>query len=239
MARKYNVNTSYFKTIDTPEKAYWLGFIAADGCVTSTGHKLQLAVSEIDKDHLESFKQSIGSEHPISVRNGDGSYTNCADMYCLTIGSKEICNDLISHGITPRKSNTLEFPVLDVDLESHFIRGYFDGDGFISNSTYIYKNEQRKSPMVGFTETYSVLESIREKVPYNGFGQIGKNGISDTNKRFAINGSKKVKVVYEYLYTDSEMCLPRKKEKFVNYFGDLEGSETIIAQPNEKSTVKV
>jgi len=29
--KKYQFNTRYFNKIDTPEKAYWLGFIAADG----------------------------------------------------------------------------------------------------------------------------------------------------------------------------------------------------------------
>ena len=31
--RKYNVNEQYFSDIDSPEKAYWLGFLSADGYV--------------------------------------------------------------------------------------------------------------------------------------------------------------------------------------------------------------
>ena len=30
---KHNLNKDYFKNIDNEEKAYWLGFIAADGCI--------------------------------------------------------------------------------------------------------------------------------------------------------------------------------------------------------------
>lgn len=31
--RKYSVNEIFFEVINTEEKAYWLGFIFADGCV--------------------------------------------------------------------------------------------------------------------------------------------------------------------------------------------------------------
>ena len=30
----YKINDRYFEIIDNPNKAYWLGFIAADGCVS-------------------------------------------------------------------------------------------------------------------------------------------------------------------------------------------------------------
>lgn len=31
---KYTYNKDYFKEIDSFEKAYWLGFLYADGCIT-------------------------------------------------------------------------------------------------------------------------------------------------------------------------------------------------------------
>ncbi len=44
-----------------------------------------------------------------------------------------MCNDLIGHGATIRKSLTLTFPThLDEKLIKHFLRGYFDGDGCIN-----------------------------------------------------------------------------------------------------------
>ena len=32
--RKYNVNHDFFESINTEERAYWLGFISADGCIS-------------------------------------------------------------------------------------------------------------------------------------------------------------------------------------------------------------
>ena len=33
--RMYDIDKDYFKVIDTEEKAYWLGFIYADGSISS------------------------------------------------------------------------------------------------------------------------------------------------------------------------------------------------------------
>lgn len=54
---KYTYNSNYFNVIDTPEKAYWLGFIAADGCVsinskTNSG-ELTIKLQISDNDHLK------------------------------------------------------------------------------------------------------------------------------------------------------------------------------------------
>ena len=77
--RKYNCNYDYFKIIDTPEKAYWLGFIMADGCVMISKrirklktyetiqqrYFLKIALSSVDTQHLEKFNQCINSSYPV------------------------------------------------------------------------------------------------------------------------------------------------------------------------------
>ena len=39
------INENVFDVIDTEEKAYWLGFIFADGNISSTGNKLEMNLS--------------------------------------------------------------------------------------------------------------------------------------------------------------------------------------------------
>ena len=57
----YNCNYRFFETIDTEEKAYWLGFIASDGWIsinknTNSGTVgIELQVSDID--HLKKFNK--------------------------------------------------------------------------------------------------------------------------------------------------------------------------------------
>lgn len=76
--RKYSVNENYFQDINSCEKAYWLGFIAADGCVTHTGGReggskvLVFNLNERDKGHLEKFCHSIESEAKIKLKPGVG-----------------------------------------------------------------------------------------------------------------------------------------------------------------------
>ena len=54
----YNFNHNYFEKIDSPDKAYFLGLLAADGCVyrRKNGSKSQamikLTLQEKDKDIL-------------------------------------------------------------------------------------------------------------------------------------------------------------------------------------------
>src|SRR6516225_1442917 len=68
----YEINTSYFATIDTPNKAYWLGVLAADGCVYYTHNKwrFQFIVAEKDQSWLLMFRNEVRSNHPIRILPG-------------------------------------------------------------------------------------------------------------------------------------------------------------------------
>ena len=52
-SRKYSSNFSYFESIDTEHKAYWLGVLYADGCVSKKNNSLRF--SSIDKEWIETF----------------------------------------------------------------------------------------------------------------------------------------------------------------------------------------
>jgi len=137
---RYTIDDSIFEKIDTEDKAYWLGFIAADGNVTDYGG-LNIGLKKSDLLHLEKFKKFCGSSHPIKIcrsspsfEGGDNSkiFESCR----IVIGNRKICNDLAKFGILPRKSFSF-IPTLDLiseDLHRHFWRGVFDGDGCISKT---------------------------------------------------------------------------------------------------------
>ncbi len=56
----YNINENVFDNIDTEEKAYWLGFLYADGYVTYKNYTIGLGVALKDIDHLRKFKDFLG-----------------------------------------------------------------------------------------------------------------------------------------------------------------------------------
>lgn len=130
--RKYRVDESVFEIIDTEEKAYWLGFISADGTVTD--HLLTIILQARDKKHLEKFKKFIRSDHPIveTARKVNGKIHY---QTRLLIGSTKILNDLKEYGIVPNKTKIIKPPHnLSDHLMRHYWRGVFDGDGSIVKS---------------------------------------------------------------------------------------------------------
>ena len=140
---RYSYNKNFFEIIDTPSRAYWFGFLCADGSITRfyKGENLrsmsvELTVKSDDEGHLHKYLEALESNTPIQHReihlqSTGKTYTACR---CV-INNTHLCWDLIDHGCTPCKSTTLMFPdSKDVppELLSHFMRGYFDGDGSIS-----------------------------------------------------------------------------------------------------------
>lgn len=130
---KYKYNRDFFEEIDTEEKAYWLGFIYADGYVSysETNHEMGIELSAKDINHLRKFNKSIDGNVEVSVRTratfSDVKHKMCA----IRLYSKKIVNDLINKNIDKDKTYSKKFPIVEDKLFIHFLRGYFDGDGCI------------------------------------------------------------------------------------------------------------
>ena len=128
---KLSLNIDYFKEINSSEKAYWLGFICADGCIHKNGGKLTITVK--DREICEKFKESINSEHKISDRQIFDKRTNKNYFeYSIQITNALFVSNLVNLGITYNKSKELNFPNIEEQYYPYFIAGLFDGDGSIS-----------------------------------------------------------------------------------------------------------
>ena len=93
--RMHTCNHAYFYSIDTEEKAYWLGFFTADGCVT-TGNRVNVTLGIADYSHLAKLKTALNATHKISTNS----------RYCtFVIRSPEMATDLASHGIFPTETD--------------------------------------------------------------------------------------------------------------------------------------
>lgn len=137
MQPKHKMHEDYFESIDTEAKAYWLGFIAADGCVSQgvgylSPSKFVMTLAEVDTAHLESFRQAIGFAGPLARLLPKGRTSGFAS---LSFGRKRFVSHLVKQGIAPRKTWALSPPTGNVpeDLLRHYWRGFFDGDGSISS----------------------------------------------------------------------------------------------------------
>ena len=199
----------FFKVIDTEEKAYWLGFIYADGCVTKNDKCLILELSAKDYDHIVKFQNAIKSTHNIKL------YARNNYKYArLTIGCKEMVLDLKQKGCISHKSLLLVFPFCHIpdELISHFIRGYYDGDGCLSVTSNIKGTKKRTDYTLSFLGTKEMLDGINKYLPIN----------MPIKKEMRIyrmrNQSKKViNDILSFLYQDASVYLERKYKKYIEY----------------------
>lgn len=216
--RKYNLNEYYFDEITTPNQAYILGFLYADGHNGISKSTITMSLQEEDKDILENIRKEIGSEKELefldySNKNDFGySYKN---QYRLNMFSSHMCKTLEKIGMTSNKSLSLEFPDIPDNLYSHFIRGYFDGDGSYCG----YKTTNGKfQPLLTFTSTEKFCNSIKNIISQklniscgNIYDASCHNGIT---KVLSISGVNQVKIVLDWLYKDAELYLDRKYNKY-------------------------
>lgn len=126
-----------FDKIDTEEKAYWLGFLFADGNISSCGHRLEINLGAKDYDHLEKFRHFLKYEHPARLcKQSKKALSEYVSR--LSLRNKRIWTSLYNLGCVPNKSLIAKFPYITPELLPHLIRGYCDGDG--SLGVYIAKD---------------------------------------------------------------------------------------------------
>lgn len=225
----YKINENYFEKIDTPEKAYWLGFIFGDGCLTPQNNSLQITLQDRDIGHLEKFKKAIGSTHPIKTfisKSGKG----VGKPYCkITIVNKKMALDLLSHNVVHRKTYDLRWPnTLPKELDNHFVRGKFDSDGClcITNPKKFY------FCVTSFYAFLSELKShIEEKVEINCLiSEFYKEEKSSAGNLW-VAGNRQILKVLEWLFQDhGGAYLDRKYEQYKQsliLYRDVNGSESM------------
>ena len=69
---RVRVNEKAFDNINTEEQYYWLGFMYADGNISSTGNRLEMVLSIKDLAHLEKFRAFLKLETEIRTEICNG-----------------------------------------------------------------------------------------------------------------------------------------------------------------------
>lgn len=218
---KYKYQQDIFENIDTAEKAYWLGFLAADGCNYQREHNASviLNVHEQDIEHLEKFKEFCNTDAEIKSYIGYEGFSNQTPMCKITLNSKKISNDLIDKGILPNKSLILQPPHILEDFYKPFILGYFDGDGSIS------KTSQYNNYSISIQGTKEILTWICEVLKWD--AKLEKRNINSNNNSYYIRcgGTNKPYQILNQLYNSCETHLDRK-------FNIYKALETVVLSRN-------
>ena len=213
---KYNIDHEYFDAINSEEKAYILGFLYADGCVSRRSlSSLSISLQARDKEIVEKIKIAFKSNSPIE----DYVYKN--KPYCrVCFYSKHLCNRLRELGCVSLKSVNLTWTegIVSSVYMRHFIRGYFDGDGHFS--FWKHKGKYLKSHF-NITSTMNFCEGLSNFI-HSSFGyncyMSQRHKDSDTNNRtIELSGNKQITAIMKWLYEDATIFLNRKKDSFEKF----------------------
>lgn len=220
--RKHRIDESYFSIIDTPNKAYILGYFMADVCICKTtkqnhfANRIILNVSCKDKDMLISMLQEFESNIEVTDFIPQGTYSSNT-MSKFVINSVTMCKDLAKYGVVERRTPIKCIPDnLSEEMLPHFIRGLFDGDGScILTSTH---NGYRRS--VSFTsQSLTLLQQLKDLFTNLGCKSVANIFCNSRDKNaytIAWYHTDDIKIWYNYMYPEGNyLYLARKREKFL------------------------
>jgi hypothetical protein len=208
-AKKYKYDEHYFDIIDSEDKAYFLGLLFADGH-NSANNCIRLSLHKKDIDIIQVFLKKLNANVPIKFTGPDKK------MATVNIFSKHMSETLRSYGMSSNKYFSFNFPEILEELNVHFIRGYFDGDGSVFSSKIKTYNLKYTFTITGNYETLLKIQNIL-------CNKLGLKKIKmqkrykhklKSSVHFSYTGNRQVKLIRDFLYKDATVYLKRKHSKF-------------------------
>lgn len=217
--RLHSQDDTYFDCIDSHGKAYWLGFIAADGYVIDSpeqrNYELGIELAASEHLHLAKFLNAVHSDQDICYRSrktfksrgNDTSYDTCF----IRIYSQRIVRALERLGVVPRKSFVVTLPGLPSQYIGDYIRGYFDGNGsfclkYVTSASGTQHEYMRAKFIGASTEFFDSLYSI---LTQNG---IACNTLTDGQCTvLQIDESASVRRFFNFIYTNRGCVMLERK----------------------------
>ena len=233
--RIYEINENFFDTINTQEKAYFLGFLYADGGITDTtgNHFVRVELQQEDQDILKKFSHLIFKDEPeshIKETTRTKIYKSEERQYYssyLTIHSKYMCGKLKELGCGECKSLILTWPewLIDPELQQHFIRGYYDGDGGLY-VTYV-KERSATVKIISTLDMCYMMSKIIKKATNTHFSFYNDVEGKDVYT-IHTSGNRQIKNFLEWLYKDATIYLNRKYDKYQELLAQIANTNQLI-----------
>lgn len=210
--RRYKFNENFFE-VESAEMAWLLGFTAADGCVSKNNSIIWL-LAQKDKEILIKIHKLLGCEEKINIKEYVDS--NGQDCCRLHLTSRIACDSLAKYNIVPRKTFSFTFPTqLNKKYWLDFIRGYWDGDGWISknNNGLIWGIVSARKEVLETISKFFVEFGLKDKKIYERI----RNGSVNYYLQYS---TKETIKIYELLYKDAPIALNRKFLHFLEIYND-------------------
>lgn len=229
---RYTINETVFKTIDSEDKAYWMGFIWEDGylCIRNRNetqtYEFKLSTVEKDINHLLKFKKFLNYTGNIHSYKFNG-YKKMNTEKRISIYKKQFGKILYyQYDFKPNRTNCKK--LLNCIPEKYykdFIRGILDADGCIvkslthskiRNTEYIeYKyaiNFCGTLEIINFIQNYFLsinLIQYKSKI-YKRHQEMDGNCVS-----IKYYGNIQVQRILSFLYKNANTYLDRKYQKYL------------------------
>lgn len=216
-SKKYKINQNYFDSINSEDKAYFLGLLFADGCNNPQEHSIRIELQSRDKHILYEFRKKLQSTIPITFQNKKRRNSKAQNAYRLDMYNKHMSYQLENLGMMKNKHFKCDFPDIPAWLHVHFIRGYFDGDGSVFSGI----KKLTHTPKFSFNITGNKL--IVEKIQDILIENLGLTRIKlqtrykekgNSTRAFCYNGNLQCIKIRNWLYKDATIYLKRKFNKF-------------------------
>ena len=206
-------NEEYFDQIDSPNKAYLLGFITADGAVTCKNgipRNCSIEIRDDDKDLVLFARQEINPNVAITECNYKQKHN-----VRVTFSSKKMCSSLAQYGIVPNKSKIIEkVPVelIPKELLRFYFRGLIDGDGCV----------HKKGQVSIYSGSYKFIESVQQTlIDETGVTKLGI--YHGTSYFITWNSIADRQKLFHYLYDDLDATFYYKR-KYKRLYNSLYGN---------------
>ena len=210
--RKYFFNEKYFDIINDEHKAYWLGFIYADGCHNISRHSLSITLQESDIDILCQFYEDIECDKVVNCYyNSDYKkfYAN------ILVQHPHLSKTLLKQGVPNDKAFKIKFPsnnIVPDKLKRHFIRGYLDGDGCITLPKD--KSKMAWSIIGNYDCMYEMKKYIESEIIHY-LIPINKHSQNNNIYKIGRGGRFVTQTFLDWLYKDATIYLQRKYNKYL------------------------
>ena len=214
LKRKYPIAEDFFDAIDTEEKAYILGLLYADGYNNTDRNSVNLGLKESDKEILDKITNLIQPTKPLQYVDTSASrknigFENSQNEYRLVIANKHISERLVELGCGKAKTHNLIFPTeeqVPKHLVRHFVRGYFDGDGWVG--------EKAISIVSTLNFCNSLAEILKEEFNINCYIRA-RHPERNNSIRMLELSTKSARTFLKWIYKDSNIHLQRKHDRYL------------------------
>lgn len=229
--KKNNYNHDYFEFIDTEDKAYWLGFIVADGNISEDGKskRLTIRLSVKDIEHLKKFSLVLSGKDIVKIKQTThrDNRKQILELASLRVYSTPLCNHLANLGVFPAKSGNELLPEIPRELYRHFIRGFVDGDGSVG--MYSYEKTPMRYPAFSLSSmSEDIMKSIQSIL--NEEIQLNLTVEKSRANLYRLQCSRlNAKKLINWLYEGSTVALERKKAVYL----EIISTEDIVRSSGE------